>query len=133
VEKYLEGAMIRKSVGEYPPDWAEIARQVKDDAGWQCVRCQHVHDTANGFMLTVHHLDMNPANCAWWNLVALCQRCHLQIQHKVVLERMWMFEHSEWFKPYVAGYYASVAGRPTDRDYVHEHVDELLKLGRAWL
>lgn len=59
-------------------------------------------------ILTVHHLDGDKANCRWWNLAALCQRCHLEIQAKVVMERVYPFPHSEWFKPYVAGYYAFV-------------------------
>jgi len=28
--------MIRKSTGEYPPNWKEIAKAVKDEAGWRC-------------------------------------------------------------------------------------------------
>jgi len=124
---------IRKSVGDYPPNWPEIAQDVKKGADWKCVRCGHKHDIEAGYMLTVHHMDMNPANCEWWNLLPLCQRCHLQIQHKVVLERMWMFEHSQWFRPYVAGYYASINGRPTAREYVLANLDDLLALGRMWL
>ena len=122
--------MPRKSSGEYPPNWEEIARQVKEDAGWLCVRCGHVHQPDEGYGLTVHHLDLNKSNCAWWNLPALCQRCHLQIQHKIVMERYWMFEHSSWFMPYVAGYYANMHGRPEDRDYVQAHLVELLVLGK---
>ena len=124
--------MARKSTGEYPENWAEIAQAVKDEAGWKCVRCGHPHDPAAGYTLTVHHLDLNPANCAWWNIPALCQRCHLQIQNKVVMERQWMFEHSAWIKPYVAGYYAHLHGRPTDKKYVQAHLNELLRLGRSW-
>jgi hypothetical protein len=82
-------------------------------------------------MLGVHHLDMNPGNSAWWNLVPLCQRCHLQIQHKVILERAWMLEHTPWFRPYAAGWYAHVAGLTEDRDYVLAHVDALLDLGQG--
>lgn len=55
---------------------------------------------------TVHHLDGNKANCRWWNLLALCQRCHLTIQSRVNPQQPYMLEHSEWFKPYVAGFYA---------------------------
>jgi hypothetical protein len=80
--------------------------------------------------LTVHHLDMSPANCAWWNLAALCQRCHLCIQSKVVLERAWYLPHSEWFKPFVAGYYAFVNGLPSDRYSVLARVDELIEIGQ---
>ena len=83
-------------------------------------------------ILTVHHLDMNKANCRWWNLVALCQRCHLQIQGKVQMARVWPWEHSDWFKPYVAGYYASVyLGEELDRPTVEGRLDELLAFERA--
>jgi 5-methylcytosine-specific restriction endonuclease McrA len=57
-------------------------------------------------ILTVHHLDEDKANCRWWNLVALCQRCHLRMQRAVVMGRPYHYEHSEWFKPYAAGFYA---------------------------
>lgn len=116
----------RKPKSEYPEDWPEIARQTKEDAGWRCVRCGHRHDRESGHVLTVHHLDLDPQNCAWWNIPALCQRCHLTIQSKVVMEQPWMFEHSHWFKPYVAGYYAHLRGLPDSREYVMENLDELL-------
>lgn len=122
--------MKRKSISDYPENWSEIANQAKNDVGWKCVRCGHPHDRETGHVLTVHHLDLDPKNCAWWNIVPLCQRCHLQIQAKVVMERMWMFEHSEWFKPYVAGYYAHVHELPEDREYVMTHLEELLKFGK---
>jgi 5-methylcytosine-specific restriction endonuclease McrA len=117
--------MKRHSKNDYTDDWPEVAQTCKDEAGWKCVRCGHVHEPESGYCLTVHHLDMDPGNNAWWNTAALCQRCHLQIQAKVVMERPWMFEHSEWFKPYVAGYYAHLRGLPEDRDYVMAHLDEL--------
>jgi len=122
--------MPRKSIGEYPADWPEIAEAVKDAAGWMCIRCGHPHDRESGYVLTVHHLDLNKANCDWWNIPALCQRCHLQIQTKVIMEQPWIFEHSEWFKPYVAGYYATRNGHPSDRDWVIEHLDFLPEYGR---
>lgn len=125
--------MPRKSTGEYPPNWKEIAAEVKELAGWRCIRCNHKHDPESGYCLTVHHLDINPANCEWWNLAALCQKCHLQIQAKVVMERPYMFEHSEWFKPYAAGYYAKRNGLPTDKAYVMAHLSELLGLGSGLL
>lgn len=83
-------------------------------------------------ILTVHHLDGNKANCRWWNLVSLCQRCHLQIQGKVLMERVYPWEHSDWFKPYVAGYYASVyLGEELTREQTIARMDELLALERA--
>lgn len=124
---------MRKSTNTYPPNWKDIAQATKEAAGWCCVRCKHAHNIEAGYMLTVHHLDLNKANCAWWNIVALCQRCHLQIQSKVVMERIWMFEHSAWFRPYVAGYYASLAGLPTDRAWVEARIDALIALGQGQL
>ena len=114
----------------YPHNWTEIANTVKLEADWCCVRCGHEHDPASGYCLTVHHLDRNPANNAWWNLAALCQRCHLHVQGRVRMPQYWMFDHSDWFKPYVAGYYAHIHGHPEDRDWVEEHIEFLLSYGR---
>lgn len=80
-------------------------------------------------VLTVHHLNGVKADCRWWNLVALCQRCHLQIQGKVVMNRVWPHEHSDWFRPYVAGYYAwRYLGQEIGREEAEARVDELLGL-----
>ena len=122
--------MPRKSKSEYPDNWPEIAQRVKDAAGWKCVRCGHPHDRESGHVLTVHHLDLDPQNVEWWNIPALCQKCHLSIQRRVIMERPWILDHSEWFKPYVAGYYAHINGLPTDREYVLDHLEALLDLGK---
>lgn len=114
--------------GEYPDDWKALATEVKTEAGWICVRCNHAHDPKAGYTLTVHHLDGQKNNCRWWNLAALCQRCHLHIQAKVVMQRTYMFDHSEWFKPYVAGYYAFHAGKPDDKGSVLRRMGEYLAL-----
>jgi hypothetical protein len=83
-------------------------------------------------ILTVHHLDGNKANCRWWNLAALCQRCHLTIQGRVRMERVYPWPHSDWFKPYVAGYYAwAYLGEELDREQTELRLDELLGLELA--
>ena len=94
----------RRSGDDYPANWAEIAAALKDRHGWHCERCGHPHDPGAGYTLTVHHLDMDPANCADWNLAILCQRCHLRIQVKVDFEQGYMFEHTGWMKPHVEGF-----------------------------
>lgn len=82
-------------------------------------------------VLTVHHLDGNKANCRWWNLTALCQKDHLTIQGRVQMARVWPWEHSEWFRPYVAGYYAWVyLGEDLTRQQTLARLDELLALER---
>lgn len=83
-------------------------------------------------ILTVHHLNGVKHDCRWWNLAALCQRCHLRIQGRVVMERVWPWEHSDWFKPYAAGWYAwAYLGEDLTREQVGERLDELLSLELA--
>jgi len=99
----------------YPPDWKDIAGRIKDGAGWKCERCGHPHEPQTGYCLTVHHLDGNKANCDDWNLAALCQRCHLRVQGRVVMGQTFfepMIEVSEWFKPHLAGYLKSLTSGP---------------------
>jgi hypothetical protein len=82
-------------------------------------------------ILTVHHLDGDKTNCRWWNLAPLCQRCHLQIQGKVQMARIWPWEHTPWFRPYVAGYYAWVyLHKDLTREQVNARLGELLALER---
>jgi hypothetical protein len=63
-----------------------------------------------GYNFGIHHLDGNKSNDRWWNLLALDNSCHLNIQARVIVERPWLFDHSEWFVPYVCGFYASYYG-----------------------
>lgn len=120
--------------GHYPADWDAVATRVKDAANWTCIRCAHPHEPASGHCLTVHHLDGDKSNCRWWNLLALCQRCHLHIQAKVIPERPWLFDHSLWFRPYVAGYYAyAYGGLELTREEVERDFARYLALGQPWL
>lgn len=77
-------------------------------------------------ILTVHHANGIKLDCRWWNLLPLCQRCHLSIQGRVKLDRPWMLDHSEWFKPYVAGFYASQRGEELTREETMARLEELL-------
>lgn len=64
----------------YPPDWPQIARQVKEDAGWFCEDCFRdcSHPVDQTERMSVHHLDHDPSNNARENLIALCSGCHLR-------------------------------------------------------
>ncbi len=78
-------------------------------------------------ILTVHHLDGNKANDEWANTLALCQRCHLEIQGKVDPRVPWFLEHSTWFKPYAAAWYAKkYEGKIITREEAEERMEELL-------
>lgn len=84
---------------------------------------------ARARILTVHHLDEDKGNCRWWNLAALCQRCHLRMQRAVVMGRPYHFEHSEWFRPFAAGFYAcKYLGEDLDREATMARLGELLAL-----
>ena len=95
----------------YPDNWKEIADRIKSLNGWKCERCHHDNDRESGHVLTVHHLDGNKANCADWNLAALCQRCHLKIQGRVKMNQLFFLEMlplSNWFQPHYDGYLKSI-------------------------
>jgi hypothetical protein len=121
---------------------ARIRNPRVPDAGWQLIAedgaAVKVGEYADSMeiqaawrILTVHHLNGNKADLRWWNLAALCQRCHLHIQKKVVMERVFPFEHTDWFKPYAAGWYAhAYLGQEVTRDEAMERLDELLGLER---
>ena len=83
-------------------------------------------------VLTVHHLTGEPRDCRWWNLAALDQRCHLEIQGRVRMEQVYTGAHSEWFRPYAAGYYAwTYLGEDLTREQTMERLDDLLALEAA--
>jgi len=139
----------------YPP----IKRWVREWAGDRCERCGHpfvvgvtpgewspcddgcrhpegpTRSDRDGLIeakwrvLTTHHLNGVKYDCRWWNLAALCQRCHLTIQRRVVMEQVFPFAHSEWFKPHAAGWYADAyLGLDLTREETMARLDELLAL-----
>ncbi len=57
--------------------------------------CTHL-ENGKQRTLTVHHLDGDKSNRALWNLAALCQVCHLQVQGRVCWDQGWLLEHSPW-------------------------------------
>lgn len=73
---------------KYPDDWKEIARSVKEAAGWKCEPCgkqcyfpdEKVEDTRK--VLTVAHVNHDESDCRPENLVAACSVCHLQYDNE---------------------------------------------------
>lgn len=86
----------------YPPEWPIITYFIKFWAGWKCEHCDHPDDPENGYTLTVHHLDHDPENIYWTNLVALCQRCHLTVDR-------WWSPNQIWF-PVIKPRWAEIRG-----------------------
>lgn len=130
VTKAAGGEMMREVV-----DGKLASVSLCDD---ECTHPEPIHVLADGRrvavwrILTVHHLDGDKANCRWWNLVALCQRCHLRVQRVVQMQRVYVYEHSAWFQPYVAGFYAfTYLGVYLSRAEVEARLDELLALERV--
>lgn len=142
---------MSRFTGEYASNRKEIHNAVRAAAGNRCVRCGHPEgDTpasagfrcddrcthsADGKMriLTVHHLTGQKDDNRWWNLLALCQSCHLTIQGRVIPDRPWLFAHSPWFVPYVCGFYASYyGGQDITRAEAIATPDKWLAMGQPW-
>lgn len=116
---------MRNFRGEYNSDGKTQRYLARERAGFKCIRCGS--PSVPGRILTTHHFDGDKSNDQWWNLMALCQVCHLQIQGRVDPNIPYFLEHSEWAKPYVAGFYAwKYEGRAVSRDEAEERMDELL-------
>ena len=116
---------MRSFTNNYNEDGQQKRREARERAGYKCIRCGS--PSVPGRILTTHHFNGDKANDSWWNLLALCQVCHLQIQGKVDPETPWFLPHSEWLKPYVAGFYAfKYEKRNITRDEADRRLSELL-------
>lgn len=101
-------------------------------------RCKAKRIAARGGLVTahnygIHHFDGDKGNNAWWNLMALCNSCHLYVQASVIPERAFMFHHSEWAIVYVCGYYAHAKGIAITRGDALIDPDRYLRMGQPWL
>jgi hypothetical protein len=137
------GHPYEKGMGEWSPcdEHCTHGGPVRDLDGYDQDVIEHSRTEAQWRILTVHHLNGVKHDCRWWNLAALCQRCHLTIQAKVHLDRPYDRPHTEWFRPHAAGYYASegragnlaepdtiLCGAEPSREWVLEHMDEILEI-----
>jgi hypothetical protein len=91
---------------EYPPRWGRISRWVRGRAGWRCELCG-VKNGSSTNVLTVHHLDHNKWNLLPWNLAALCQRCHHQVQWAIdFCQSNLTGVYPHWLRPHIEAYNA---------------------------
>ena len=120
---------MRRFTNDYNADGKQKRQEARARVGNKCIRCGS--PSVPGKILTTHHFDGDKANDAWWNLLPLCQVCHLHIQGKVDPEVPFFLEHSEWIKPYVAGFYAKkYEGKELTYEEVMLRLDELLAYER---
>ena len=74
-----------KNKSLYPRNWKEISNRIRfGRAKSKCELCDAEHDkphwkTGSRVVLTVHHIDGDKNNNSEYNLIALCQRCHLRL------------------------------------------------------
>lgn len=82
---------------QYPDDWQEIRKEILIRAGNRCEGSPRYPDcraengkphpvTGSRVVLTIGHLDHDPANGDRANLKAWCQRCHLTYDAKLHAE-----------------------------------------------
>src|SRR3972149_5698671 len=95
---------MRRFTNDYKPYGQQKRREAREAAGNKCIRCGS--PSVPGRILTTHHFDGDKANDAWFNLMPLCQVCHLTIQARVDPDTPYFLEHSDWSKPYIAAFYA---------------------------
>ena len=75
--------ILPENKARYPKDWALRSRfirfyRARNKCEWCGARNYEPHPvTGSKVVLTVAHVwDHNPENAAFWNLAALCQKCH---------------------------------------------------------
>ncbi len=120
---------MRRFTNQYNADGKEKRKAAREAAGNKCIRCGS--PSVPGKILTTHHFDGDKSNDAWWNLLPLCQVCHLQVQGKVDPEVPFFLEHADWIKPYVAGFYAwKYEKAMITRQEVEMRLNELLRYER---
>ena len=95
---------------EYPPCWSRVSRWVRGRACWRCELCG-VKNGPPPNLLTVHHLDGNKWNLLPWNLAALCQSCHREVEWTLDFCQSTLTDiYPEWLRQHVS---ATHTGEPT--------------------
>ena len=94
----------------YPDNWDDIAKNIKQKSGWRCAICKESFaetqltfpqlNTKKRNWLSVHHIDENPNNNEEQNLIALCTRCHLKVEHEARLHKEMKGRQTEMFPDY---------------------------------
>ena len=80
--------LTKEKEAKYPggslrsPEWLALRWDALARAGNRCMPCNVENktrhpETGSTIVLTIAHLDHDTGNNEWYNLKAMCQRCHL--------------------------------------------------------
>ena len=71
----------------YHVEWENISRYIRELFNYHCVCCGKYCQTQTSHKdrLHVHHIDENPENNHFENLIPLCAVCHLRIEKEARL------------------------------------------------
>jgi 5-methylcytosine-specific restriction endonuclease McrA len=86
---------------KYPKDWKKISKAVIEKAGNRCKLCNAKNHephwkTGSEVVLTVHHIQDDLYNCSKYNLIALCQRCHLILDLEKHVSKKTKIDKNYW-------------------------------------
>lgn len=84
MEAELGEGIVPCNYKDYPNDWKEIRKEILKRANNRCELCNAENykphwKTGSKVVLTIAHIDQDRENNKRYNLLALCQRCHLRI------------------------------------------------------
>ena len=84
----------------YHEEWQNISRYIRELFNYHCVRCGLYCKAATNQkdLLQVHHIDENPENNHFENLIPLCAACHLRIEKEARLHAPYQDQQSELFR-----------------------------------
>ena len=83
IKSYKEEKAKTKKLtdGEYPYNWHYISKIAKKRDNYQCQICEN-----KTRRLEVHHIDGEPRNSVYDNLITLCFKCHNKVEGKEYLK-----------------------------------------------
>jgi 5-methylcytosine-specific restriction endonuclease McrA len=85
----------------YPKEWKIISKAIIKKQDNKCYLCPAENykphwKTGSKVILTVHHIDGNKKNSSKYNLIALCQRCHLRLDLERHLSKRIKIDKKYW-------------------------------------
>ena len=86
---------------KYPKEWKLISKAVIKKAENKCELCNAENykphwKTKSKVILTVHHIDCILKNNSKYNLIALCQRCHLRLDLEKHISKRHKIDKDYW-------------------------------------